>query len=69
MVLGGIGGEPVYRRPVWRTAMSQICAATKTNLPDLEFPDFLGNGGAYEATVWITSVLPGKFGNRRNAGG
>jgi hypothetical protein len=49
--------------------MSQICAATKTNLPDLEFPDFLGNGGAYEATVWITSVLPGKFGNRRNAGG
>ncbi len=33
-----------------RTAMSQICVANKTNVPDLEFSDFLGNGGIYEAT-------------------
>jgi hypothetical protein len=49
--------------------MSQVCWATKKDVPDLELPDFLGNGGVYEATDWISSALPGKLANGRNPGG
>jgi hypothetical protein len=48
--------------------MPQICAATKTIVSVLKFPDFLGDGGVYEEAGRITSTLPGKRGNGKNAG-
>jgi hypothetical protein len=48
--------------------MSQICVATKTIVSVQKYPDFSENGGVYKEAGLITSTLPGKLGNGKNAG-
>jgi hypothetical protein len=51
------------------TTMSHTCATKKTIAPFRKYSDFLKRGGVYEKIDRITSILPGKLGNGKNAGG
>ncbi|MGD0849687.1 hypothetical protein [Bradyrhizobium sp.] len=76
--LGGLGVPDLWAslRRAWSkhnlieaTTMSHNCATEKLTAPFGNHPDYLERGGAYEKTDWITSILPCKFGNGKNAGG
>jgi hypothetical protein len=49
--------------------MSHTFAAKKFTASFRECPDYLERGGVYGQTDWIASILPGKLGDGRNAGG
>jgi hypothetical protein len=51
------------------TTMSHNCATEKSTAPFRKHPDYLQRGGVYEKADWIASILPGKLGNGKNAGG
>jgi hypothetical protein len=51
------------------TTMSHICATKKSIAPFRQHSGFLKRGGVYEETDGIAGILPGKLGNRKNAGG
>jgi hypothetical protein len=49
--------------------MSHTFATKKLTASFREYPDYLERGGVYGKTDWIASILPGKLGNGKNAGG
>jgi hypothetical protein len=49
--------------------MSHTFAAKKFTASFREYPDYLERGGVYGQTDWIASILPGKLGDGKNAGG
>jgi hypothetical protein len=49
--------------------MSHTFAAKKLSASFQEYPDYLERGGVYGQTDWIASILPGKLGDGKNAGG
>jgi hypothetical protein len=57
------------RNLIEATTMSHNCATEKLTAPFRKRPDYLERGGVYEKADWITSILPGKLGNGKNAGG
>jgi hypothetical protein len=49
--------------------MSHTFTAKKLAASFQEYPDYLQRGGVYGQTDWIASILPGKLGDGKNAGG
>jgi hypothetical protein len=49
--------------------MSHTFAAKKFTASFREYPDYLERGGVYGQTGWIASILTGKLGDGKNAGG
>ena len=72
---GGVGRAWVAGRAarlsslIEAATMSHIFAAKKLSASFRECPDYLERGGVYGQTDWIASILPGKLGDGKNAGG
>jgi hypothetical protein len=62
-------GNLIEATTIEATTMSQTCATKKSSAPSRKHSNFLKWGGVYEKTDGIASILPGKLGYGKNAGG
>jgi hypothetical protein len=66
---GGAGRAARLSSLIEAATMSHTFAAKKLSASFREYPDYLERGGVYGQTDWIASILPGKLGDGKNAGG